>query len=212
MDLFSALYFVQVRAEAILAASELSNGGMAKIRFGAGSNVVQACKRAKEWCIKNNIENPECLISNFMYPGFKILSGCEEALQYLEDNSEKLRLKAIKRIRNEQPIHCKLMEPTVKPIREAISNMDISDPIIRVYSNITGKPYFTAEHIKKVLPLHLVKPVKWEQTMHYLYARRRGNYFPRTMVCGPGFELRRILSFVNSRAWRETIHIGDIRK
>lgn len=209
---FVALYFLQVRAEAILAASELSNGGMAKIKFGADARVIEACKHAKEWCIKKDIKNPECSISNFMYPGFKVLSGNEEALKYLEENSGKYRLSSIKRIQSALPLHCKLMEPTVEPIKDALNSMNISDPLIRVYSNITGKPYFTAKQIQKLLPLQLVKPVRWEQIMHNLYARQRGNYFPRTVLCGPGVGLRRILGIVNSKACRESIHIGDAQR
>lgn len=182
---------------------------MVQIQFGPDSRVVEACKKAKEWCIKNNIDQPECWISNFMYPRFKVLSGSEEALRYLEDNYAKFRLRSVKRIKNMPACHSALMEPTVEPMKQALEQMDISDPMIRVYSNVTCRPYYTARHIRKLLPQQLVKSVKWEQTMTYLYARRHGNYFPRTIVCGPGFNLRKILRKVNSKAWRQSIHIGD---
>lgn len=182
---------------------------MATIRFGPDSRVMDACKKAKEWCRKNNIENPECLISNFMFPRFKALSGNEEALQYIEDNLKKFRIRSLKRVKNTPACHSSLMEPAIEPFKKALEHIEIADPIIRVYSNVNSKPYMSAEHILKLLPQQLVKPVKWEQTMTYLYARGRGNYFPRTIVCGPGCALNSILKQVNSRAWRRSIHIGD---
>lgn len=205
------MQLVQVRAEAILAAAEICQGAMASIYFGPDSRVIDACKTAKEWCLKNNVENPECLISNFMFPRYKVLSGSEEAIQYLEENFQKFRIRSIKRLKNAPACHSSLMNPTIEPIQQALEHMHIADPLIRVYSNVHGKAYMSAHHIKKLLPQQLVKPVQWEQTMHYLYARRRKVHFPRTIVCGPGYALKSILKAVNSKAWQQSVQIGDTK-
>ncbi|XP_055315395.1 probable malonyl-CoA-acyl carrier protein transacylase, mitochondrial isoform X1 [Sitodiplosis mosellana] len=207
-----ALHLVQVRAEAIHAAAEIYKGGMASIYFRPDSRVIEACQKAKEWCLKNNVERAECLISNFMFPRYKVLSGSEEALQYLEENFKKFRIGSIKRIKNAPACHSILMEPAVEPVRSALEHIHVTDPLIRVYSNVSGKMYMSAEHILKLLPEQLVKPVKWEQTMHMLYARRHKEYFPRTIVCGPGVALRSILRSINSKAWQQSIHIGDRKR
>lgn len=206
---FLALHLVEIRAEAIQAAAELHKGGMAKIKFGADSRVIEACKMAREWCVKNNIERPECWISKYMYPKYKVLSGSEEALQYLETNYLKFRLRAIKRIANMPACHSVMMDATTEPIRNALKRMDIADPIIRVYSNITCRPYVSARHILNLLPHQLVNPVKWEQTLTNLYARRQGVFYPRTFVCGPNNYLCNVLNRVNRKAWRHCIHVGD---
>lgn len=206
---FVALQLVQIRAEAIKAASDVYKGGMAQIRFGADSRVLDACKMARDWCKKNNVERSECWISKYMYPKFKVISANEEALQYLEQNYGKFRLRSIRRLKNMAACHSVLMEPTIEPIRNALQQMDIDDPIIKVYSNVTCRPYYSANHIRQLLPHQLTNPVRWEQMMTYLYARRQGIYFPRTIFCGPGFYLRKVLKQVNSKAWRNSIHIGD---
>lgn len=200
---------VQLRAEAIHAAGEINKGGMATLFYGPDSQIVAACKKAKQWCLKNGIENPDCLISNYLFPHFKALSGNEEALQFIEDNMDKFRLRSIKRIQNTPACHSSLMEPAVEPFKQALERIKVNDPIIKVYSNVNCKPYMSANHIKKLLPQQLVKPVKWEQTMTYLYARKRGLYFPRTIFCGPGLALNSILRNVNLRAWRSSVHIGN---
>lgn len=209
---FSALQLVQVRAEAIHAAGEIRKGGMATIFYGPDSEVIKACKSAKQWCLKNNIENPECLISNFMFPRFKALSGNEEALQYIEDNLERFRLRSMKRIKNSPACHSSLMKPAIEPFEKALEQIDINDPIIRVYSNVNCRPYMSAHHISKLLPQQLVNPVKWEQTMTSLYARKRGTFFPRTIFCGPGLALNSILKQVNLRAWRQSFQNKEKQK
>lgn len=200
---------MQIRAEAIQAVNEMYKSGMAQICFGPDSKVIEACKKAKEWCIHNNVDRSECRISSYLYPRFKILSGSEEAIQFLEKNYRKFRLRFISRIKDRPAMHCKLMEPTIEPMENALSQMEIADPIIRVYSNVTCRPYFTAEHIRKLLPQQLVQPVKWEQTMTNLYTRKRNVHFPRTIVCGPGYNFRIMLREVNSKAWQQSIYIGD---
>lgn len=200
---------VQFRAEAIQAVDTLYKSAMAQISFGADSKVIEACKKAKEWCIRNGVEHPECRIASYLYPRFKTLAGSEEAIEFLEKNYRKFRLRWVNRIPNRPACHCSLMEPTVEPMTNALNQMEICDPIIRVYSNVTCRPYFSAHHIRKLLPHQLVNPVKWEQMMTGLYARRRGVHFPRTIVCGPGYMYRLMLREANSKAWRNSLYVGD---
>lgn len=206
--IYSAVRLVQIRAEAIQAVDDMYKSGMAQICYGPDSKVIEACKKAKEWCIENNVDHPECRISSYLYPRFKTLSGSEEAIQFLEKNYHKFRLRWVNRIRDRPACHCSLMEPTIEPMKNALNQMEIADPIIRVYSNVTCRPYFTAHHIRNLLPKQLTQPVKWEQTMTNLYARRRGIYFPRTIICGPGYNYRTMLREVNMLAWRQSLYIG----
>lgn len=48
--------------------------------------------------------------------------------------------------------------------------------------------------------LQIVKPVKWEQTLHEMYERKQDTNFPRTFECGPGKGLIQILEKVNAKA------------
>lgn len=182
---------------------------MATIFYGPDSKIIDACKAAEEWCLSNGIENADCRISNYLFPKFKCLSGNTEALDFIERNLKKFRIRSIKRIRNAPALHCSLMAPAIEPFTKALQQIHIDDPLIRVYSNVNFKPYWSAAHILKQLPQQICSPIRWEQTMHYIYARSRGISFPRTIVCGPGFSLKSILKNVNLRAWRRTVHIGD---
>lgn len=48
--------------------------------------------------------------------------------------------------------HTKLMAPAVEPFKKALSKSEVNDPVITVYSNVDGKRYKDAEHIRKQLP------------------------------------------------------------
>ena len=48
----------------------------------------------------------------------------------------------------------------------------------------------------------MVSPVKWEQTMHSIYERKKGMEFPSTYEVGPGQQLGSILKCCNRQAWK----------
>lgn len=194
------LKLVQVRAEAMQLASEAAAGGMATVLYGPDSKVGQACVKAKEWCIERGEENPECLVANYLYPHCKVVAGSAEALNFLESNARAFGLRRVKRLPVSGAFHTPLMEAAVEPFRKALNRIEISDPLISVHSNIDGQRYRNAEHIRKQLPKQIVRPVKWEQTLHILYERAQGEYFPRTFEVGPGKALTTILKQVNAKA------------
>lgn len=96
--------------------------------------------------------------------------------------------------------HTELMRPAIESFKKALQNIDVSDPAISVHSNVDGKMYRDSKHIRRQLPLQICKPVKWEQTLHILYERAEGEFFPRTFECGPGSSLKTVLKMVNAKA------------
>ncbi|XP_059620270.1 probable malonyl-CoA-acyl carrier protein transacylase, mitochondrial [Phlebotomus argentipes] len=202
------LRLVQVRAEAMQLASDAAAGGMATVLYGPDSKVGQACLRAKEWCIERGVENPECLVANYLYPHCKVVAGSEEALKFLETSAKEFGLRRVKRLPVSGAFHSSLMEAAVLPFRRALDKIELSDPLISVHSNVDGKRYRGAEHVRKQLPKQIVRPVRWEQTLHILYERAQGTYFPRTFEVGPGRALTTILKQVNAKAADHAFNIS----
>lgn len=99
------------------------------------------------------------------------------------------------------------MTSAVEPFAKALKKIKIEDPIISVHSNVDGKRYRNASHILNQLPKQIVRPVKWEQTLHNLYERKNGEHFPRTFECGPGHGLKTVLKLVNAKAWDSAFSI-----
>lgn len=70
--------------------------------------------------------------------------------------------------------------------------------------------------IVRQLPLQACSPVRWEQTLHALFARPRGGGaggegggggFPQVLALGPGRALRATLKQVNAKAWDNCLQI-----
>ncbi|KAF5288262.1 hypothetical protein FQA39_LY04030 [Lamprigera yunnana] len=202
-----ALQLVKVRGEAMHLASEVNEGGMAIVLYRPDTNLNSAMAKAKEWALEKGVEQPICEIAIYAYPHCKIVSGSIEALNFLEKNCKELNLKAVKRLPVSGAFHTSLMEPAFKPFCKALEKQEISDPAISVFSNVDGKRYRNADHIRKQLPKQILKPIKWEQLLHTLYERDRDSYFPRTFECGPGNSLKSILKQVNLKACNQCLNI-----
>lgn len=202
-----ALRLVQTRAEAMQAACESVEGGMLTIMYAPDAEVGLACKKAQQWCLDKGIESPECIVSNYLFPHCKVIGGSLEALKFIESNANHFGIKRTKRIPVNGAFHTAHMEQAVDVFRKALNRIEIEDPMISVHSNVDGKRYRNAEHIRKQLPKQIVKPVKWEQTLHMMYERKQGEHFPRTFECGPGKGLTTILKQVNAKAHSNSFNV-----
>ncbi|XP_043646949.1 probable malonyl-CoA-acyl carrier protein transacylase, mitochondrial [Drosophila teissieri] len=202
-----ALRLVQVRATAMQAACDQAAGAMAMTLYGPDTNLGEACARAQQWCVDKGVESPYCGIANYMYPHCKVVAGNVEALEFLEQNAKALKIRRMKRLAVSGAFHTPLMQSAVEPFTKALKSVRLQDPVIRVYSNVDGKPYRHAKHILTQLPKQIVRPVKWEQTLHEMYERKQGVDFPRTFECGPGKGLVQVLEKVNAKAAQSSFNV-----
>lgn len=103
--------------------------------------------------------------------------------------------------------HTRLMEPAVEPLARALESVSVKKPLVSVHSNVDGNRYTHPKHVPKLLLRQVVSPVKWEQTMHAVYERKRGTEFPRTFEVGPGQQLGSVLKSCNLQAWKAYGHV-----
>lgn len=130
-----------------------------------------------------------------------------QALQFLQKNSSKYHFRRTKRLLVSGGFHTRLMEPAVEPLAQALKAIDVKKPLVPVHSNVSGNRYTHPKHIRKLLVQQVVSPVKWEQTMHAIYQRKKGTEFPQTFEVGPGKQLGTILRSCNLQAWKSYSHV-----
>lgn len=65
---------------------------------------------------------------------------------------KQFNLKKVVRLPVSGAFHSPLMAPAMEPFKKALRKAEIEDPVIAVYSNIDGKRYQDAEHIRRQLP------------------------------------------------------------
>ncbi|XP_060114307.1 malonyl-CoA-acyl carrier protein transacylase, mitochondrial [Heteronotia binoei] len=201
IEFAEALYAVKVRAEAMQKASEAVPSGMLSVIGQHKSDYITACVEACQHCKSVGIEDPVCEVSNYLFPDGRVIAGHLQALEFLQQNAKKFSFARMKMLPVSGAFHTQLMEPAVKPLSEALESISIQKPLIPVYSNVNSQRYMQSNQIKCMLAKHLISPVKWEQTMHAIYERKKGVGFPYTYEVGPGKQLGTILKNCNKRAW-----------
>uniref|UniRef100_A0A8C5LA92 Malonyl-CoA-acyl carrier protein transacylase, mitochondrial n=1 Tax=Jaculus jaculus TaxID=51337 RepID=A0A8C5LA92_JACJA len=207
MEFSEGLYAVKVRAEAMQEASEAVPSGMLSVLGQSQSKFSFACLEAREHCQSLGIENPVCVVSSYLSPDCRVIAGHLEALQFLRKNSAKYHFRRTKMLPVSGAFHTRLMEPAVGPLAQVLSEIDIKKPLVAVHSNINGNRYVHPQNIRQLLEKQVVSPVKWEQTMHAIYERKKGTDFPRTFEVGPGKQLGSILRSCNLQAWKSYSHV-----
>ena len=68
------------------------------------------------------------------------------------------------------PSHCSLMKPAAEKLAEALQNVAIHTPQIRVIHNADVAAYDDADKIKDALVRQLYSPVRWTETVNALVA------------------------------------------
>lgn len=143
----------------------------------------------------------------YLYTQTKILAGNTVALQYIEKNAEKYKLRKLTRLPVSGAFHTKLMQPALKSFGKILSTVELDNPRCQVYSNYKAHPYRNSNLVKKYLLRQIISPVKWEQSMQLIYNRPPETGFPRTFDVGSGGRMATILKLINAKAHDRCISI-----
>lgn len=209
MPFDAGVKLVRTRARLMQEASDKYEGGMAAMMVKR-SKVKTACHHARDWCLDYGVQNPDICLANYLYSTCRVVSGCSEGLRYLNANMDTFELKRMIPIPTYGAFHSKLMQSAVRPFWDVLKKIELSEPAVSVFSNVTGTQYKDVREIQRFLPQQIMKPVKWEHIMNMLYQfKQHTNDYPDTFVCGPGKALPNILKQINNQAWERTVKIGE---
>ena len=149
------------------AAEETGDGGMIAVRARGDRGPIQEVAEATGLSIAND-NAPDQLV----------LSGASAALDEAEAALSERKVRA-KRLPVAGAFHSPLMEPAVAPFRELVSELEIGEPSVPVYSCVTAEPF---DDIPARLVEAITSPVRWLDVMHSL-ERAGARRFVET---GPG--------------------------
>merc|ERR1712100_73981 len=96
---------------------------------------------------------------------------------------------------------CELVTKMGAKNAKILNEADVKMPTIKVYSNVTGKPYTSVDEIKTLLKRQLLEPVKWEQGVKDLITGGHTQY----VEPGPGKQLKAMMRRIDQNAWNKTI-------
>ena len=206
-----AIRLVQVRSQSMQRACNMVDSKMITAVGGANTRFKLTCEEARDYCVQEHaMEDPVCYVSAYLCPNVVTIAGHAEAIKYIQDNIRKHRINKIFPIPVSGAFHTQLMSQAALDLKAAVKNVSIQQPLIEVYSNVTGKKYENVSSIRQHLPIQVVRPVKWEQIIHNFLARPAKVNMPNIYEVGPGKQLGTLLRRCNGKGYQKYLNISSL--
>lgn len=164
---------VRRRGQAMQAAVPVGVGGMAAVIGWEDDKVRQLCA----W-VQENKQNLVLSPANFNAPGQVVISGHQEAIDWVQANfspaafaGAPTRLKLIP-LKVSAPFHCALMTPAETEMREVLSHMRFQAARYPVVQNVSAQGNSLAELLRENLVAQISAPVRWVECV--LELKKRG--------------------------------------
>lgn len=169
MDFADALQVVKVRGEEMSRAGELAPGAMAALMGATDEQVQEICESAYSAGV--------VVPANLNSPGQVVLSGSREAIDLSIEVAREMGLRRVIKLNVSGAFHSPLMAPAREALLVALESVEIRDPKVPVYQNVTAQPEDSAARIRENLLLQLENPVRWEEIIRRMGADRFTHFF-----------------------------------
>jgi [acyl-carrier-protein] S-malonyltransferase len=153
-----AIKLVYTRGKLMSEAAPNGNGAMAAV-LGLDYEVVEE--------IVNNFisANEVVCIANYNCPGQVVISGTKAGIELITPLLKEQGAKRVLMLPVSGPFHSPLMKPAADKFSEVVKLINISDPTIPVYSNVTSMIFEGEKQISDLLADQIFSSVKWEQSI-----------------------------------------------
>lgn len=185
---------VKVRAESMAAAAKVGSHGMMSI-VGLGDADLEAITVQARQTIGGDCV---CNMTNYLFPQGRVVSGdkvCLEEVQKLAIAKGALKAQAVA---VSGAFHTSRMQSASDNLKAVLETVTVNEPRIPIYSNVTAKPFESADVIKPMLARQLVEPVMWENTIKTLIAEGKTQMFE----LGPGQQLKAMCKRIDAAVWK----------
>jgi [acyl-carrier-protein] S-malonyltransferase len=156
------LRLVQVRGQAMQAASVATPSAMVSVLGLPQEKVEELCARARS---AGNVE-----VANLLCPGNIVVSGTKAACAEVERLAPEFGAMKTIRLAVAGAFHTDIMKPADRTLAEALAKTPLAPPRVPVWSNVDASPHRDPEEIRGLLVRQVLQPVLWEKTMRNLLA------------------------------------------
>lgn len=180
LSLRDAAPLVRYRAEAMQQSVPVGSGAMAAIMGMDAEHVITGCAEATACFAADSAEIVEAV--NFNDPMQTVIAGSKAAV---DKACEVLKARGAKRallLSVSAPFHSSLMKPAAEQLRERLSEVTFSAPLIPLVNNIDIAVEADAQRIRDALYRQAFGPVRWVECVRALKARG----ISIIVECGPG--------------------------
>jgi len=188
LDFADAVKLVRLRAELMQSAVPQGVGAMAAILGLEDDQVKAICAEAAQGKVVEAV--------NFNSPGQVVIAGNTAAVERAMAAAKEAGAKRALPLPVSVPSHCSLMKPAAEKLAEALKDITIKQPQIRVIHNADVASYDDADKIKDALVRQLYSPVRWTETVNALVSEG----ITESAECGPGKVLAGLAKRINKEA------------
>lgn len=196
-----AIRLVRLRGELNREATKDVQTAMAAIKYLPQQTVENLCSE-----VTNDYKESSEIVSvaNYNYRNQYVISGTSKAVSTLCQRAEDLSAAVIP-IPVSSAFHSPLQSEAARDFKTALRRIDFCQPDFPVIANITALPYPNACTIPLYLSEHLVKPVRWIDTMDYIDGMK-----PEFIVeAAPGNTLWKMLKQHNVKSTLLPVNTAD---
>jgi [acyl-carrier-protein] S-malonyltransferase len=188
LDFASGLRLVQIRGEAMQAASDLAPSGMVSILGLERAQVEQLCAAHRDGDVLQ--------VANLLCPGNIVVSGHRAACARVAAAAEAHGAMKAVPLAVAGAFHTPLMEPAAARLRAALAETEFRPPRMPVLSNVDARPHSDPADFPRLLERQLVHPVLWEDSLRWLLGEFGAE---RCYELGPGKVLRGLLKRIDRK-------------
>ena len=99
--------------------------------------------------------------ANYNSPKQTVISGTANALSLAEEEFKKAGAKRVIRLKVSGPFHSPLMQDAADKFSQVLDGFKFADPVLPLFSNVTGGRVASGTEAKKNAVLHISNPVRW---------------------------------------------------
>jgi [acyl-carrier-protein] S-malonyltransferase len=153
LSLEEGMRLIQARARLMAEAGEAHPGTLAAI-MGLEEQAVEAvCREA------------DADVCNLNLPDQTVVGGTREAVEKAMALAKERGARRSVELNVSGAFHSRLMRPAAAGLAEALGEATIGPPLVPVVSNVSAGPLRTAAEVREELPLQIVSPVRWHQSV-----------------------------------------------
>lgn len=153
---------LRIRGNAMQSAVPVGVGAMAAIIGLEQAEVLAVCEEASAI--------GSCQIANDNGGGQLVISGEKAAVEHAAALATDKGAKRAILLPVSAPFHSKLMAPAADAMREALANVQKSDPAVPLIANVRAAPVTNAAEIAGLLVEQVTGQVRWRETVEWFAA------------------------------------------
>ncbi len=162
LSLADTARLLRLRGRAMQAAVPVGEGAMAAILGLDFDTVAKVAQNAAQGEI--------CQVANENDPAQNVVSGNKAAVERAVALAKEAGAKRAVMLPVSAPFHCTLMMPAAAQMAQALSQVEINDPVVPVVANVLAAPVTNAALIRSLLVDQVTGRVRWRTSVEWMAA------------------------------------------